>query len=132
MARSERIPPEMLTAAIADLLEEWDGEVIEAADREAKKAVQKLARQTRAAARANGWQEYPGSIASKLLRRHSRGSTDVWYVKAQHYRLSHLLEYGHATRNGGRTRAFGFIRKEYDAVEKEFEENMRRAIGAIG
>lgn len=35
--------------------------------------------------------------------------------------LAHLLEFGHAKRNGGRTRAFNFIAPVVDTVESRFE-----------
>ncbi len=42
--------------------------------------------------------------------------------------LAHLLENGHANRNGGRTRAYVHIKPVEEEVIKTFEENVRRAI----
>lgn len=44
----------------------------------------------------------------------------------KHYRLTHLLEYGHAKRNGGRTRAYTHIAPVANMVVKEFEEQVKR------
>lgn len=46
----------------------------------------------------------------------------------KHYRLTHLLEYGHATRNGGRTRAFPHINNVDRYVCEEFEKKVEEAI----
>lgn len=52
----------------------------------------------------------------------------VWYAAPPHYRLTHLLEDGHRTRNGGFTRAFPHI--SYGEVEavKLYEEYVKEVI----
>ncbi len=60
--------------------------------------------------------KYKRSISSKKTWENSLGIEYVWYVKGSEYRLSHLLENGHATRNGGRTKAFRFIKNATDPI----------------
>ena len=50
----------------------------------------------------------------------------VWNEK--HYRLTHLLEKGHAKVNGGRTRAFPHIAPVADKAEQQLVENIRKNI----
>ena len=42
--------------------------------------------------------------------------------------LTHLLENGHATRNGGRTRAFLHIKKNEEIANAAFEKRVKEAI----
>ncbi len=44
---------------------------------------------------------------------------------AKHYRLTHLLEFGHAKRGGGRTRAFPHISKGENLAIKEISLKYR-------
>ena len=54
---------------------------------------------------------------------------------AKHYRLTHLLEYGHAKQNGGRTRAFEHIAPVNDwaqeTVQDRFEDYLDELEGRI-
>lgn len=45
------------------------------------------------------------------------------------YQLTHLLEKGHVTRNGGKTRAFPHIAPVNDRVQNLVVEEIERAIG---
>lgn len=47
------------------------------------------------------------------------------------YQLTHLLEFGHATRNGGRTKAIPHIRPTEEKYSNEYEERLKKKIGGI-
>lgn len=62
----------------------------------------------------------------------------IIYSKPPHYRVAHLLEFGHKTvgTNGKRkTKAFNYIKpvevEENQRVVKYFEENLNRELGKI-
>ena len=63
--------------------------------------------------------------AKSLQRRDVKG---IWYVKAPDYRLTHLLVHGHATSDGGRTRANPFLQNACDKVLPEYERKVQEMI----
>lgn len=56
------------------------------------------------------------------------GSKSATIYNEKHYRLTHLLEFGHATVNGGRVAAHPHIANVEQKVIKEFEDEIRRGI----
>lgn len=50
----------------------------------------------------------------------------------KHYRLTHLLEFGHAKAGGGRTRAFPHIAPVNEAAVEKAEKRIRAAVEQIG
>jgi GTPase len=56
----------------------------------------------------------------------------TWHVKDGHYRLTHLLEKGHAKIGGGRTRAFPHIIYGEELAKRRMEELAREAIENAG
>lgn len=49
-----------------------------------------------------------------------------------HYRLTHLLEYGHATRNGGRTDKYEHIKPVEEWCKRTFVDSVHEAIRRDG
>ena len=47
------------------------------------------------------------------------------------YQLTHLLEFGHATRDGERTEAQPHIRPVEEKYSKEFEKRLRKKVGGL-
>lgn len=56
----------------------------------------------------------------------------VWCVSEPEYRLTHLLEYGHAKRNGGRTRAFPHIVYGEKYAQENLEKKIKEALENAG
>ena len=71
---------------------------------------------------------YAKSWTSRVTTESSTGATAIVYSPA-HYRLTHLLENGHAKRNGGRTRAFPHIAAAAEKGVEQLERDITRALG---
>lgn len=52
----------------------------------------------------------------------------TWYVKAPDHRLTHLIVHGHATKDGGRTRANPFLQNALDSVLPEYERGIEEVL----
>lgn len=71
---------------------------------------------------------YYNFISSQTTFESPNKKVNTWYVKDPEYRLTHLIAFGHATRNGGRTKAQDFLTNNYNNLEKNFEERVEEVI----
>lgn len=55
-------------------------------------------------------------------------SADAVVFNKKHYRLTHLLEFGHAKQNGGRTRAFTHIAPINDKTGEKVLQKLERML----
>ncbi len=107
----------------------YSREVTEKLKSEAKSHMEQLVKETkRTAPVGNRQKHYKDSIKSKKTSENDRGATYTWYVEGPDYRLSHLLENGHATRDGGRVEGTHFIQKASDPIIADFVEKVEEAI----
>lgn len=105
--------------------EQYDlaNEVVEkAVDKVAKETVNELKSSSprKSGHYAEGWAVKEGKTATRSK------SAVVWNEK--HYRLTHLLEHGHAKVNGGRVAARPHIGAVEQKAIKSFEDELRRGI----
>lgn len=65
----------------------------------------------------------------KTIRRNSRGKVEGYaHLKKPYYRIGHLLEFEHASRNGGRVKGFNFIAPVYEKVADMYEEKLTQMV----
>lgn len=123
-----RVDIDDLPDAIENIIKDYHDEAVNAV----KKSVDEVANETMSIIKEHvtfgGRGKYVASMALKTTEDTKTSKGRVWYVKKPYYRLAHLLEYGHASRNGGRVKAFPHIKygEEYaqQALPKRIEEKL--------
>lgn len=110
-----------LAAVVADYLKEYGDEVRDALEEAQKATAKDVVKELRAGGdyetHATGNKYNKGWTSTTEASR--LGSVTVVHNTAVPG-LAHLLEFGHAKRNGGRTRAFPHIAPVADSVEEKF------------
>ena len=103
------------------ILSEYGAEVQEKLDKvldeEAEEGVKKL----KISGKAKGWKKYPNSWGVE-----KRGTARI--LRSTRGQLTHLLEYGHALRQGGRARAFPHIKSVELEINKKIEQRVKEII----
>lgn len=128
---SSSIKPENLSKEIMNYLENYvediEEDVRETADKTSKEAVKELkqtspkrAGKTRKNPYWKGWTKRKNSKSKR------RYVVDIY--NKTNYQLTHLLEFGHATKNGGRTKAQPHIKKVEEKYNKQYEKEIKDAI----
>lgn len=134
MSKKNEISVDALASKLSEELSYYQRSVIDKAlTEETKNAMKELVQKTKATAPVGKrTKHYKDSISSKVLHKSDLGFgvryRELWYVKGPDYRLSHLLNNGHAKRNGGRVEGTQFITKATDEIETAYLENLKKAI----
>ena len=116
-----------LASEIAKELSTYSQEVVQkvnvSSERVGKTAVKQL-KQTS----PKRYGDYAKSWTMKTEPEVGQPHTRIIHAKAPHYRLAHLLEYGHAKVGGGRVEGRPHIRPAEEMVIKEFVAEVEEAI----
>ena len=122
-----------LAGAILEELQSYSEEVTT----KVKKAVDVVAKEVNAEIKNHitfkeHTHEYVKAFRIKKVTDSQYNSTKTWHVSGGQYRLTHLLEKGHATRNGGRTKAYKHIEYGEELAIKRMQELTKEAIENAG
>ena len=118
---------DQLTAEIAKGLADYSQEVVEkvniSSEKVGKAAVKQL-KQTSPKRHGKYAKTWTMKTEPEVGQPHKR----IVHVKAPHYRLTHLLEHGHAKRGGGRVEGKPHIRPAEEMVIQECVAEVEEAI----
>lgn len=122
----KKVSIDKLSNAVMEELTEYN----KLAEQTMKKAVTKAGQTVRKEIRA-GAPVKTGRYAKSWTTKKTRDSStrlEVTVYSPSRYMLAHLLEHGHAKRNGGRTRAFSHIGPAEKNGEKQLLQDIRRGL----
>jgi hypothetical protein len=122
---------------LADLVSEYMSEYSKEVTNGIKKAVDVVAKEANQEIKAHipfnqPTGKYVKSFRIKNVYEDGYRKINVWYVGNDQYGLTHLLENGHALRQGGRAKAFPHIKYGEELAKKRMEELAKEAIENAG
>ena len=125
--QNQKIQIDQLTSTVMRELQEFSNLTAQ----ELKASVKKTAAQTRKEVQSGApvrTGKYQKSWTTKTLLE-SSVSLQMVVHSTNRYMLAHLLEFGHAKRGGGRTRAFPHIAPAEQNAARNLEMDFRRKMG---
>ena len=111
---------------LSEYKENIDEEVKETANKIAKEAKEDLISNSPRSKKERGQKYYKGWAIKKKINKKGKYVLAIW--NKTNYRLTHLLEFGHNSKNGEKAKAVPHIRKVEEKMSKEFEEELKKKI----
>ncbi len=112
--------------AVTTILDDFETDCYQAVYLAIKETAEEVVQMLKTAGDFRG-NKYHKSWKAEVTQRRLYTSAVVHNVK--HYRLTHLLEFGHAKQNGGRVRAFPHIEPINEKTGEMFEDKLTQLIG---
>lgn len=130
---NKKVSVDDLAKEITKTMKDFEGATEEAIDKAinetSKSALAKLKNaHPSGSGKYGSWNEYNASWTVKMTKTDKRYHKKATIHNVKHYRLTHLLEKGHALVSGGRTRAFPHIAPVAEQAEDELLENIKKEI----
>lgn len=126
---SKLINIDELNDVISAELKAYNQTVTDGVKKQTKRAMKDLVENTKATAPVGKRDKhYRDSITSRTLSESDTKLEKQWYVKGSDYRLSHLLNNGHALRGGGRYEGTNFIGKAVDRILPWYVQQIEEVI----
>jgi hypothetical protein len=124
-----KISIDALADTVNKELKLYSDNVMQGIRKETDKSMRQLVQETKATAPVGHRKKhYKNSITSKVTKNSALEYEKQWYVRGSDYRLSHLLNNGHALRDGGRYPGTQFITKAEVSIVKDYEEAIKEII----
>ncbi len=121
-----RVTPNSFSSVIQQYLDEYGDEVIEANETAVRKVAKDVTKELKKAGDFGGSGKYRKGLTFEVNK--SNLSVEARVGAGRNAGLTHLLEYGHAKQNGGRTRAFNFVAPINDTVEQKYMKEMEELL----
>ena len=123
---SQKVSIDQLASAVMDGLNEYAELTADKVKKAVKSAGNTVKQDINASAPVRTGKD-AGSWRTKATKESSQ-SLEVTVYSPSRYMLAHLLEHGHAKRNGGRTRAIPHIAPAEEHGEEELLQDIERAL----
>ena len=121
-----RVTPNSFSSVIQQYLDEYGDEVIKANETAVRKVAKDVTKELKKAGDFGGSGKYRKGLTFEVNK--SNLSVEARVGAGRNAGLTHLLEYGHAKQNGGRTRAFNFVAPINDTVEQKYMKEMEELL----
>lgn len=113
---------------VKDLLNEYSDSIQEGIDKEAQDIAKEAATDLRNVKGTYKIRTGKYNKGWKVNTKKGRGFINCTVHNATDWQLTHLLENGHTTRNGGRTRAFVHIRPIEEKYVSQYQKDVEKII----